>query len=219
MGTAAPERQPSPAPTPLQQAGVHDTRFEHPDLVLRELADVALLRLHSLEEPAALAVALAAAGIDLLLETNAAAGRNPAVLCLRPSEWLLLDSGNDADELIAQIAPRLDPGRTALIDLSDGLAVVRLTGAAAPWLLGKLSGLDFLAGVARGQHAARTRLGDIAVVLHYHPDAGGPPRFDLVFDRSVASYLWDLLNDAAPHAGELHAAHWVAHWAPHGASA
>lgn len=210
MGRDAPELPPSSAPTPLQQAGVRDTRLEGRDLVLRELADLTLLRLHSLEEPAALAPGLAEAGIDLPVETNAATGRNPAVLCLRPGEWLLLDGSGDGDAIVARIAPRLDPAHTALIDLSDGLGVLRLTGAAAPWLLGKLSGLDFLAGVGTGQHAARTRMGDVAVVLHYHPDSGGPPRFDLVFDRSVARYLWDLLNDAAPHAGGLHAAHGAA---------
>lgn len=210
MGTDAPEYPHSPAPTPLRQAGVHDTRFERRDLFLDEVADPTLLRLHTLEETAALAAGLEETGIHLPLETNAASGRNPAVLCLRPSEWLLLDDSGDGHGLVARIASRLDPGRTALLDVSDGLGVFRLSGAAAPWLLGKLSGLDFLAGVATGQHAARTRLGDIAVVLHCHPDPGGSPCFDLVFDRSVARYLWDLLNDAAPHAGELHASHGAA---------
>lgn len=213
MGTAAPAHPPCPAPTPLRQAGVRDTRLERRDLVLREMADLTLLRLHSLEEPAALAAGLAEAGIDLPLETNAATGRNPAVICLRPNEWLLLGGSNDADGLLARVARRLDPRRTALIDVSDGLGVFRLTGAAAPWLLAKLSGLDFLAGVATGQHAARTRLGEIAVVVHYHPDPDEAPRVNLVFDRSVARYLWDLLNDAAPHAGELHAVHGAAHGA------
>jgi len=219
MGTAAPEHQSTPGPTPLQQAGVRNTRLEYPDLVLDEVANLTLLRLHSLDRPAALAGALAEARIDLPLETNAATGRNPAVLCLRPGEWLLLDAGDDGAGLIARVASRLDPRRTALIDVSDGLGVFRLTGAAAPWLLGKLSGLDFLAGVGTGQHAARTRLGDIAVVLHYRPDADTSPRFDLLFDRSMAGYLWDLLNDAAPHAGELHTVHGTAHGTAHGAAA
>ena len=99
---------------------------------------------------------------------------------------------------------------TALHDLSDGLGAFRLAGPASPWLLGKLSGLDFLAGISSGQHGARTRIGEVAVVLHFRPEPDGTPRFDLVFDRSVARYLWDLLNDAAPHAGELYAAHGAA---------
>ena len=94
-----------------------------------------------------------------------------------------------------------------MLDLSDGLGVFRLCGAASPWLLGKLCGLDTLAGVSTGQHGARTRVGDVAVVLHYCPAADGSPNFDLVFDRSVAKYLWNLLADAAPHAGELYRAH------------
>ena len=91
----------------------------------------------------------------------------------------------------------------------DGLRQF-LTGAASPWLLVKLCGLDALAGVSTGQHGARTRMGDVAIVLHFCPEPDGAPRFDLVYDRSIAKYLWDLLNDAAPHAEDLYHAHGAA---------
>ena len=210
MGPSAHQTWPQEGPTPLQQAGVSDTALERRHLTLREAPDMTLLRLHSLERPEALAAGLAQAGIVLPLEANAASGHHPAVLCLRPGEWLLLDDSRPAARLRERIEPWLDGALTTLLDLSDGLAVLRLQGPASPWLLGKLCGLDALAGISAGQHGARTRMGDIAVVLHFRPDSDGSPRFDLVFDRSVVKYLWTLLTDAAPHAGELYRAHGAA---------
>ena len=210
MGLSAHEPRPSTGPTPLQQVGVSDTILESRDLSLHEVPDMTLLRLHSLEQPATLAAHLAQDGIVLPLDTNAAGGRDPAALCLRPGEWLLLHRSQPPADLLERIAPRLDTALSALLDVSDGLGVFRLTGAASPWLLVKLCGLDARAGVSTGQHGARTRMGDVAVVLHFCPEPDGAPRFDLVYDRSIAKYLWDLLNDAAPHAEDLYHAHGAA---------
>ena len=204
------EHQPAPGPSAVSQAGTAGPALERPNLSLRELTDMILLRLHTLEEPALLAAGMAQVGIALPLETNEASGPDPSIVCVRPGEWLLLGQHQEAAEYIERICSRLDPSLTALHDLSDGLGVFRLVGEASPWLLGKLSGLDFLAGVSSGRHGARTRIGEIAVVLHFCPEPDGTPRFDLVFDRSVAQYLWDLLNDAAPHAEELYTSHGAA---------
>jgi sarcosine oxidase gamma subunit len=87
--------------------------------------------------------------------------------------------------------------------MSDGFAVFRLQGNGSPWLLCKLSGLDFLAGRAAGQHCARTKLGQVAVVIHYHQAENKAFVFDLLVDRSYARYLWELLAASAPHADEL----------------
>jgi heterotetrameric sarcosine oxidase gamma subunit len=93
---------------------------------------------------------------------------------------------------------------TAVCDQSDALAGIRVSGPAAPWLLGKLSCLDFARGASAGPHCARTRMGEAAVVVHYHAGSGDGWVFDLYVDRSVAHCLWDLLCACAPHAAELH---------------
>jgi heterotetrameric sarcosine oxidase gamma subunit len=191
----------------LQQAGVNTGGLQTPLLELREMVNMALLRLHSLQDSADLAESLAAANVNLPLHANEASGQDPATLCLRPGEWLLASEQAAPDELLDRLRPHVDPSLTVLLDNSDGLGVFRLSGPAAPWLLGKLSGLDFLSGVSEAQHAARTRMADIAVVLHCRPAPDGSPVFDLLFDRSVARYLWGLLVDAAPHAEELFTTH------------
>ena len=66
------------------------------------------------------------------------------------------------------------------VGLSDGLAVFRLSGGGAPWLLGKLSGLDYQAGIKTGRHCARTRMGHISVLVHYRQVDDGTFGFDLV---------------------------------------
>jgi len=181
-----------------------------PSLSLCELPGLTVLRLHSLEAPTALTKATREHGIPLAPQTGSAAGEDPAALCLRPGEWLLISERLPASDLIEVLEPGLDPSLTALHDLSHGLGIFRLSGPAAPWLLAKFSGLDFLAGVSAGQHAARTRMADVAVVLHFHQEPSGTPLFDLLFDRSHARYLWGLLNDAAPHAEELFTHHGAA---------
>jgi heterotetrameric sarcosine oxidase gamma subunit len=182
-----------PPPSALEQAGVADRRFVADGLLMEALEAVRVWRLHSLAPVAPLASLLS---VDLPVEVNASQGANPAVLCVAPGVWLLVGE---------EIGPSLPSGRqdTSLIELSDALVSIRISGVAAPWLLGKLSGLDFLSGRGAGRHCASTRLGRIAVTIHYHDPQGDGFVFDLMADRSVARYLWELLLDAAPHAGEL----------------
>ena len=46
-------------------------------------------------------------------------------------------------------------------------------------------------------------MGKIAVVVHYHQAGDDQFVFNLIFDRSSAKYLWDLLSESAPHADDL----------------
>ena len=199
-----------PAPSALQQAGVDSAPVRLPDLQLCEVPAATLLRIHSLEPDAVLDKALAPLGIAPPLAMNGAAGSDPALLCLRPGEWLLVSEHADPEGLRDRLVPHLDPSLTAVLDQSDGLAVFRLDGAAAAWLLGKFSGLDFLTGLRSAQHAARTRIGNVPAILHFRQEPDGQPRIDLIFDRSIAPHLWAMLADAAPHAAELFATHGAA---------
>lgn len=40
-------------------------------------------------------------------------------------------------------------------------------------------------------------------VVYYHQAKGDSFVFDLIFDRSVEKYLWDLLSESAPDADDL----------------
>ena len=186
----------------LAQAGPSPAPIDTGPLQLRARPDVALLRVHSLHERPSDDPEFA----GWPTSTGDCLGGDPAVLCLRPREWLCVSDSTGADTLRARYRSATDRASTAVHDLSDGLAAVRLSGPAAPWLLAKLSGLDFLAGAAGGPHCARTRMGQAAVVVQYRGRETGS--FDLFVDRSLARYLWELLVDSAPHAGQLAGTGW-----------
>ena len=173
---------------------------------LRELTGTTLLRLHSLEPFARLCEAMKAGGVSLPGRVNHCFGQDPAALCLAPRQWLLCSESPHGERLMSQLEPLIDPHHTALLDTSAGLAIFRLAGKAAPWLLSKLGGLDFHSATAAGAHCARTRLQHVAVTIHYHQAAGEPGQsvFDLIADRSIAAWLGQLLTASIPHAEHLY---------------
>jgi len=193
-------------PSALRTAGIRERRADVQGLRLDEIEDPALVRVHSLEAPAdAGLAALALPG--QVGQVAQLSGENLTALCLAPGEWLLVGparaTSNRPPDLAARLQRELASELTAVCDQSDGLAAIRVSGRAAPWLLGKLSCLDFARGTAAGPHCARTRMGDAAVIVHYHAGSGEEWVFDLYVDRSVAHWLWKLLTDSAPHAAEL----------------
>lgn len=186
-------------PSALRQSGIKTTEFAGDSLRLSELTGLAMARLHGQPKLAG----KLPYRFDLPEKTGQARGTDPSILCLRPGEWLFINDTVEAGNLVQDIADEFGDEGAAVYDNSEGLAVIRLSGAGGPWLLSKLSGLDFLAGRSAGQHCARTKLGHMAVVIHYHCAGDGPFVFDLVCDRSLARYLWELLLASAPHADDL----------------
>ncbi len=186
-------------PSPLQQAGIAERDVLTGQVRMREITDLRLLRVRSFANPSSSELPSA----DLPIEIGQCSGADPVFLCLGPNEWLAVTASKENPVLSQLLQPTAAATQAVAYDLTDGLVVLRLTGAAAPWLLAKLSCLDFPAGTRQGRHCARTRLGEVAVTIHYHRPAGDDWAFDLFADRSIAAYLWALLQTSAPHANEL----------------
>jgi heterotetrameric sarcosine oxidase gamma subunit len=133
------------------------------------------------------------------LTVGQVAGDAPALLCLRPGEWLLVGGDDDRHRAVA--------GQLSLppIDRSQGLAVIRLRGTIVPWVLAKLSALDFHGGLADGTaHCAQTRMAGLRVIVYCHGVVAGQPAvIDLLVERSLARHLWERLLDSTAHAHEL----------------
>lgn len=181
-------------PSALQQAAIAKPEFNSDSLTLRELAGFTIVRAHSFGETKR---------AELPEKTGDASGADPGILCVRPSEWLFISESNGVQDLLKRADAEIQNQNCIVDNMSDGFAVFRLEGNGSLWLLSKLSGLDFLAGRSAGQHCARTKLGQVAVVIHYHQADHGAFVFDLLVDRSYAKYLWELLAASAPHADEL----------------
>ena len=180
----------------LQQAAVADREFNSSTLQLEEVTALSIARLHSLRPQP-----------ELPPETGECSSNDPAMLCLRPGEWLSISEKLQPPELATALKEMAVAGYAAVDDNTHGLAVFRLQGKGAPWLLNKLSGLDYLAGRSTGAHCAQTRMGHITVLVYYHFIDQGADVFDLIFDRSYARYFWELLTASSAHADDLALAH------------
>jgi heterotetrameric sarcosine oxidase gamma subunit len=186
-------------PSPLQQAGVAQRDVTAGQVRIREITGLKLLRLRLFPTSSRTAAPTG----DLPSHVGQCEGTDPAFLCLGPNEWLAITASKEPPWLSQLLRAEAGATQAVAYDLTDGLVVLRLTGTAAPWLLGKLSCLDFTAGRTQGRHCTRTRLGDVAVTIHHHRPGNDDWAFDLIADRSIAAYLWSLLQASAPHANEL----------------
>ena len=194
--------------TPLTQAGFTTTRFDAERIVIREVGNATFVRVHAMSGTETVVAALQSRGFPASGVPNTSAGSGRFAMCLRPNEWLLFSEQADDGSMGAEVRTAFDPGTVAVLPQSDALACVRLSGAAAPWLLSKLSAVDYHALQGKGQYCTRTRLAQVTVLVHCHPsgEAGaqtGEHVYDLIFDRSIAAYLWNVLLRNAPHATEL----------------
>ncbi len=124
-----------------------------------------------------------------------AGSANPRVLCVGPGEWLLVADGGDAVSLRNELRQDLERQGLVMVDLSQGLAVLRVEGVAARDLLSKGCGLDLHPNMYGPQQCVT------------NPVRGGLQRscagsrvtrfFELWVARSHVAYVHQWLMDAA----------------------
>jgi heterotetrameric sarcosine oxidase gamma subunit len=171
---------------------IEATEFKSDTLALEKITELSIARLQSLRPQP-----------KLPSVTGQCSSGDPAMLCLRPGEWLSISGSRPPQELVAELERTTEPEYSAVYDNTHGLAVFRLSGKGAPWLLSKLSGLDYLAGQSAGAHCAQTRMGHISALVYYHNPDKGAFVFDLIIERSYAVYFWKLLTESSAHADDL----------------
>ncbi len=85
-------------------------------------------------------------------------------------------------------------------DLTHGLAVLRLQGAQAAELLGKICGLDFHETVFPSGRVAQTSAAKIKTLIA-RCDEGDTPTYFLHVDRPLGQYFWEVVWDAGQEFG------------------
>jgi sarcosine oxidase, subunit gamma len=118
----------------------------------------------------------------------------PRVLCTGPGEWLVVHAPTAVERLCEVLAPALENRSLVLVDLTEGLVALEISGSEARAVLGKSCGLDFDPRRFRHNQCARTRFANIAVLI----DCIQPGQVYILYvGRSHASYLKSWLADAA----------------------
>jgi sarcosine oxidase subunit gamma len=131
-------------------------------------------------------------GCALPLEPCAMAEAGDVVAWLAPDRWLAASRDRAGSDLARAFADRLAGSVADAHDVTDGLAVIDVSGPAAAALLAGACNLDLHPRAFPPLQAARTLVGGVDAVLYRHGDG-----FRLHAARPLAQHLWDWLAAAA----------------------
>ena len=139
-------------------------------------------------------------GIDLPHGPRRVVKSGVAFAGIGPGAWLAT-SENGGDAFAASLKDAIGD-HAAVIDQSDGYAVLRVTGPKVRETLAK--------GVQLDLHARAFQIGDVAVTSVYHvgatlwrldDGADGLPVFEIVVFRSLAESFWHWLSESSAEFG------------------
>ncbi|CAA9362424.1 MAG: hypothetical protein AVDCRST_MAG72-2384 [uncultured Nocardioidaceae bacterium] len=119
-----------------------------------------------------------------------------------PGEWLVLAPPGEQTALVTWLercAADVDE-LVSVLDVTHGLCLVRLTGAAAPDLLAKECALDLSERRCPDRTALRTAVSRVAADI-IRDDRDGNRSYLLACERSSGQYLFDSLLDAGAEYG------------------
>ncbi|MCW5698485.1 MAG: hypothetical protein KIT00_01450 [Rhodospirillales bacterium] len=119
------------------------------------------------------------------------------ILWLGPDEWLIVGGDVDAEPSGA-LRLALSDRHAAVVDVSDGRAVIALSGPNARDVLAKGCPLDLHPRAFGPGRCAQTVLAKAHVILH---QIDASPSYEIYVHRSFADYLWSWLEDAAGEFG------------------
>jgi sarcosine oxidase subunit gamma len=169
-----------------------ESSFRHQITVRGDAADPAFTR--AVEQ----AIGLAPPG-----EPNTVAGppdlaEGPRMLWLGPDEWLVVAAGASETDLAAALASATEGQHAAVVDVSDGRAVIAISGRDARDLLAKGCPLDLHPTSFAPGRCAQTLIAHAHVIVHRVDDGS---RYEVYVHGSFADYLWRWLEDAAREYG------------------
>jgi len=125
-------------------------------------------------------------------------GDGPRILWLGPDEWLVVTAASEGPDMPAALRGALGDIHSAVVDVSDGRAVIVLSGPHARDVLAKGCRIDLHASAFAAGQCAQTHLAKAHVLIHQTDDA---PAYEIYVHRSFAPYLWTWLEDAASEYG------------------
>ncbi len=146
-----------------------------------------------------------ALGFEPPVAANSTAGEGQRLaLWLGPDEWLVVTptgaEGETTEALRRALAGRhaAVTAVTAVTDVSEGRAVIALSGANARDVLMKGCPLDLHPRAFKPGQCAQSTFAKALVIIH---QTSAAPAYHIYVERSFADYLWMWLEDAAAEYG------------------
>jgi heterotetrameric sarcosine oxidase gamma subunit len=159
-----------------------------------ELSRCAVIRVQSWSIPNEPPTVRELNGMVWPMQTGTLSRGQVEVLCLGPTEWLVLASDPAAGPtLTRQLASSFEGSSYRATDMSSGLARFRVVGPDARATLAKGSGLDLHPDSFAPDQCARTRFAEMPLIIRCL-DQGRA--FECIVPASLASYLSRWLSGA-----------------------
>ncbi|MGH8263175.1 MAG: sarcosine oxidase subunit gamma [Steroidobacteraceae bacterium] len=121
---------------------------------------------------------------------NTAQGSSSWALWLGPAEWLIYALEGGIEPLQRTVEHDVRAGSLVVADVSQGLALIELSGAETLAVLATGCGLDLAGGGVPPGGCAQSHFHQVPLILH-RPGADAPWR--LLVDRAFGRYLVDSL--------------------------
>jgi len=130
------------------------------------------------------------AAATLPVTPNTVQGDSPWALWLGPAEWLIYALDGGVEPLQRTVEHDVRAGSLVVAEVSQGLALIELSGAETLAVLATGCGLDLAGGAVPPGGCAQSHFHQVPFLLH-RPGAGEPWR--LFVDRAFGRYLFDSL--------------------------
>ncbi|SDF43953.1 N-methylglutamate dehydrogenase subunit D [Limimonas halophila] len=172
-----------------------------PGVTLAERRGVAIVQVSAWDKDGeSLRAALATAtGLDVPGQPNGSASDGTTtVLWNGPARWLVMRPGTHGWDLDRELRDGLGEASAAVVDVSMGRTIIRLSGPATRRVLAKGCAVDLHAAAFRPGEVRLAALGHVSAAIHL---VDGTPTADVIVARSVGVSVWEWLCEAAREDG------------------
>jgi len=140
----------------------------------------------------------AATGTAIPEQRQIVGGIEGGAAWMSPDELLLLVPYAEVEARLEKAKEKLDGAHALVANVSDARAFIRVSGAAAREVMGKLAPVDFSSDAFGPGEFRRSRLAQVAGAFWLDSEES----FSIICFRSAADYVFSLLSAAAnPRAG------------------
>jgi len=141
----------------------------------------------------------AATGAEMPVQRKITSGDKGAVAWMSPDELLVVVDYDAANATVATLTDALKGSHALVANVSDARAVFRLSGDSRRDVLAKLAPVDFSKYAFGAGDIRRSRIAQVSAAVWGNDDGS----FEVICFRSVAQYVFDVLQVSAQPGGEV----------------